>query len=159
MFLKEIDIRWSDMDANRHLANKTYIEYAAHARMGFLSSQGITPLVLAKYNFGPIAFSESIYFFKEVFVGKPIKVSLELSAASRDWMFFEFTQNFYDYKGKNFAHYQMMGSWIDLKTRKLTALPEELKPLAEKIERSSNFRVLTKEDTRKHGKKPIDLTT
>ena len=29
MFLKEFEIRWSDLDANRHLANVTYSIYAA----------------------------------------------------------------------------------------------------------------------------------
>ena len=39
-------------------------------------------------------------------------------------MFFEFHHNFYDADGKNFAHCEMMGAWIDLKERKLTALPQ-----------------------------------
>ena len=33
-FLKEFEIRWSDLDANRHLANVSYITYAGESRFG-----------------------------------------------------------------------------------------------------------------------------
>ena len=36
MFLKEFEIRWNDLDANRHLANIAYISYASDTRMAFL---------------------------------------------------------------------------------------------------------------------------
>ena len=92
-----------------------------------------------------------------MFSGRPVQVSLELSGLSEDGMFFEFSHNFYDYKGKNFAHCEMMGAWIDLKTRKLISLPKEFYSLLDQVERPDNFRVLTKEDTRKFAKKPKDL--
>jgi acyl-CoA thioester hydrolase len=51
----------------------------------------------------------------------------------------------------------MMGAWIDLKTRKLASLAPELLQRLEGVERSPNFRVLTKEDTRKNSKEPKNL--
>lgn len=157
MFIREFEIRWNDIDANRHLANKAYIEYAAHTRMSFLLQQGFDSALLGKHNIGPVVFYEHIYYFKEVFYGKPIKVSLELSGMSEDGMFFEFRHNYYDYKGRNFAHCEMMGAWLDLKTRKLIPLPDEMKEFMNKVERPDNFKVLTKEDTRKFTKTPVDL--
>ncbi|GAA0872670.1 hypothetical protein GCM10009117_18170 [Gangjinia marincola] len=158
MFLKDFEIRWNDLDANRHLANKAYIEYAANTRMSFLTQHGFDQRALAEHNIGPVVFYEHIYYFKEVFYGKPIKVSLEISGLSEDGMLFEFTHNYYDHKGRNFAHCEMMGAWIDLKTRKLTGLPPAIFQYIEKVERPENFRVLTKADTRKHQKLPVDLT-
>ena len=158
MFVKEFEIRWNDIDANRHLANKAYIEYAAHTRMAFLIDLGFDQRSLGKLNIGPVVFYEHIYYFKEVFYGKPIKVSLELSGMSEDGKFFEFMHNFYDYKGRNFARYEMMGAWIDLSTRKLIPLPEELYRLLDTMEHPDTFRVLTKEDTRKFAKTPVDLS-
>ena len=157
MFIREFEIRWNDIDANRHLANKAYIEYAAHTRMAFLLQQGFDSTLLGKYNIGPVVFYEHIYYFKEVFYGKPIKVSLELSGMSKDGMFFEFKHNYYDYKGRNFAHCEMMGAWLDLKTRKLIPLPDEMKEFMNKVERPDDFRTLTKEDTRRFIKTPVDL--
>jgi acyl-CoA thioester hydrolase len=51
----------------------------------------------------------------------------------------------------------MMGAFIDLNTRKLTSLPEEILKKFENLSRTDNFKVITKEDTRKYGVKPIDL--
>jgi acyl-CoA thioester hydrolase len=48
----------------------------------------------------------------------------------------------------------MQGAWIDLQARKLTQLPNELLELVVKFPKSESFKVLTKEDTRKHGIKP-----
>ena len=157
MYLKEFEIRWNDIDANRHLANKAYIEYTSHTRMTFLSENGFDQRLLGKYDIGPIVFYEHIYYFKEVFYGRPIQVSLEISGLSDDGKFYEFTHNLYDHKGRNIAYAEMMGAWIDLNTRKLISLPEEMNIILERIERSSDFRVLTKEDTRKFAKIPKDL--
>jgi len=35
MYFKEFDIRWSDIDANRHLANSAYTNFMSHTRMGW----------------------------------------------------------------------------------------------------------------------------
>lgn len=157
MYYKEFEIRWNDLDANRHLANKSYVEFAAHTRMSFLIERGFDHKLLDKLNIGPVVFYEHIYYFKEVFAGKPIKVSLELSGLSEDGMFFEFRHNYYDYKGRNVAHCEILGAWIDLKTRKLIGLPDQVLPFLKDVVRSDDFRVLTKEDTRRHQKFPVNL--
>ena len=157
MYFKEFDIRWSDLDANRHLANTAYINFMSHTRMGFLMENGFDQRTLAKQNLGPVVFYEHVYYFKEVFAGKPVRVSLELKGLSEDGMYFEFLHNFYDYKGRNVASCEMMGAWIDLETRKLTSLPEDFYKNFDRLDKAEDFRVLTKEDTRKFGKRPKDI--
>ena len=126
MYLKEFEVRWSDMDANRHMANSAYINFMSHTRMSFLIDHGIDMRVMAKYNMGPVVFYEHMHYFKEVFQGMPIKVSFELGGMSEDGTFFTFIHNFYNHKGQNIAYCEMQGAWMNLGTRKLTALPEEL---------------------------------
>ncbi|RZS99125.1 acyl-CoA thioesterase [Aquimarina brevivitae] len=157
MYIKDFEIRWNDIDANRHLANKAYVEFAAHTRMSFLTENGFDQKMLGTHNIGPIVFYEHIYYFKEVFAGRPVQVSLELSGLSKDGMFFEFQHHFYDHKGNNFAHSEMMGAWMDLKTRKLIGLPEEFYGLLDRVPKPEDFKVLTKEDTRKFAKRPKNL--
>ena len=157
MYHKEFDIRWSDLDANRHLANTAYINFMSHTRMGFLIENGFGQRELAKYNIGPVVFYEHINYFKEVFAGKPVKVSLELKGLSPDGMYFEFIHNFYDYKGRNFASCEMMGGWINLHERKLTALPPQLYNNLDSLSHTQDFKFLTKEDTRRFNKKPVDI--
>lgn len=157
MFTKEFEIRWSDVDANRHLANSAYINFMSHTRMSYLIEIGFGQEEMAKNNLGPVVFYEHIYYFKEVFPGKPVRVSLELKGLSEDGMYFEFAHNFYDTKGRNVAHCEMLGAWIDLRTRKLSQLPPALYQKFNSITKTDDFRVLTKEDTRKFDKRPKDL--
>lgn len=158
MYTKEFDIRWSDLDANRHLANTAYINFMSHTRMGFLMENGFGQQELAKFNIGPVVFYEHVYYFREVFAGVPVKVSLQLRGLSQDGMYFEFVHHFYDHQGRNFASCEMMGGWIDLQDRKLTGLPSALYENLNSLSHTEDFRILTKEDTRRFGKKPVDLT-
>lgn len=158
MFLKQFEIRWSDLDANRHLANSAYINFMSHTRMSYLGQLGFNQKTMAQYQIGPVVFYEHLYYFKEVFPGKPIQVSLGFNGMSENGMFFEFQHDFYDGNGKNFARCEMMGAWMDLGTRKLTELPQDFLEAFKKIDKSPDFRILTKEDTRKHTRHPLDLS-
>ncbi len=106
---------------------------------------------------GPVVFYEHMYYFKEVLPGKPLRVSLEVAGISQDGKFFAFNHDFYDGEGKNVAHCEMMGGWISLKSRKLTALDDELLVIFNGVEKPANFRILTKADTRQFAKSPKDL--
>lgn len=157
MFFKEFEIRWSDLDANRHMANSAYINFMSHTRMAYLGQLGFNQKSMAVHNIGPVVFYEHVYYFKEAFPGRPVKVSLELVGMSEDGMFFEFRHNFYDANGKNFARCEMMGAWIDLKERKLTGLHDEFLNAFRAMERSGDFKTLTKADTRRFVQVPEDL--
>ena len=157
MYFKEFDIRWSDIDANRHLANSAYVNFMSHTRMGFLIENGLSQKEMVIHNIGPVIFHEQLFFFKEAFQGKPIRVSFELGGNSSDGMFFKFVHNFYDHKGRNIARGTMQGGWIDLTTRKLCGLPESLLPMFENAPKTPDYKILTKEDMRAHGQTPVHL--
>ena len=157
MYTKEFQVRWNDLDANRHLANSSYVNYMSHTRMSRLIELGFNHQLMTKHQIGPVVFYEHIYYFREVVPGPPIRVSLEIKGLSEDGMFFEFHHNFYDDKGRNIAHCEMLGGWISLKTRKLTSLDPELMEKFDKVEKAKDYRILTREDTRRYARKPIDL--
>ena len=157
MFFKEFDIRWSDVDANRHLANSAYINFMSHTRMAFLIQLGFNQNSMTEHNIGPVVFYEHMYFFKEVFSGKPVKVSLGFKGMSEDGKFFEFQHDFYDAKGRNFARCEMMGGWMDLANRKLMALPKVFLDAFATMDKTADFKTLTKENTRKFARMPKDL--
>ncbi|WP_204344309.1 acyl-CoA thioesterase [Psychroserpens algicola] len=158
MYKKNFEIRWSDIDANGHLANSAYTNFMSHTRMGFFIEYGFSMETLSKHGVGPVVFYEHTYYYKESFIGKPVTVSLELSGLSEDGMFFKFEHNFYNDKGEHLASSDMLGAWIDLKTRKLTTLPEALLKFSQLFPRTKNFKTLTKEDTRVEGKVPKNLS-
>lgn len=156
MYLKEFEIRWNDLDANRHLANTSYVNYMSHTRMSALMDHEIDHLTLAKYDMGPVVFYEHIFYFKEAIQGK-ISVSFELAGASEDGMFFKFVHNFYNENGDNIAACDMQGGWMDLKTRKLSALPEELLSKMHLMPKTKDFKVLDKRDMRSNSRTPRPL--
>lgn len=154
MYLKEFEVRWNDLDANRHLANSAYINFMSHTRLSFMLENGFGQANMVKHDIGPVVFYEHMFYFKEVFPGKPIHVSLQLKGISEDGMYFSFLHNFYDHKGRNVARCEMMGGWINLTERKLRALPEELFNNLSKLDKTDDFYTITKEQTRKHGQAP-----
>ncbi len=158
MYKKDFEIRWSDIDANRHLANSAYINFMSHTRTAFLQEHGFSLMELSKAGIGPVVFHEHVHYFKEAFLGQPITVSIEVSGLSEDGMFFKFDHNFYNSKGQNLAFCEIVGAWIDLKTRKLTGLPEDLLKLTASFPKTEAYKALTKEDMRSHGRLPKDLT-
>ena len=157
MYLKQFEVRWNDLDANMHLANSTYFNYMAHTRMAFLNDHGLSLEAIGAQKIGPVVFYEHMYYMKEILPGMQIRVSLELKGMSEDGMFFEFNHNFYDENGRHLAHCEMMGGWIDLNTRKLVGLTNDLLVSFSAAEKAEGFKVLTKADTRKYFKPPKDL--
>jgi len=158
MFLKEFEIRWNDLDANRHLANVSYLAFASETRLAFLNQMGLSIADLKHLAIGPVVFNERLFYFKEVLPDDSIRVSFELAALSKEGMFFEFEHNYFNSKGENVARCEMMGAWMDLNTRKLTLLPEELLNAFEKTHKTKNFRIITSEDTRRWNQTPKPLT-
>jgi acyl-CoA thioester hydrolase len=50
-----------------------------------------------------------------------------------------------------------MGGWINLTERKLRELPEDLFKSLNSLSKTDDFKILTKEDTRKFGQVPQHL--
>ena len=157
MYKKDFEIRWSDVDGNGHMANSAYLNFMSHTRVGFLNEHGFSMKQLIEYGIGPVVFSEKIHYFKESFLGQTLTVTLAVAGLSDDGMFFKFEHNLYNQKGKHVSTCDILGAWMNLKTRSLTILPEQLKTLVSQFPKSSNFKVLTKEDTRQSGKRPQNL--
>lgn len=160
MFLNKMEIRWSDLDPNQHLANSGYVNFMSATRMKYMVTQGISYADLKKWQLGPVVLREQIHYFKEVFPGKPIYVSQEVSGSSKEGEFYEIRHNFYNHKGENFARGIMTGTWIDLKTRKITFPHSEITKKLMSENRSKDFKILDPKDIRLKNIFPenIDLT-
>lgn len=157
MFLKEFEIRWNDLDANRHLANITYLSFASETRMAYLNQIGLSHKDLQQLKIGPVVLNEQLFYFKEVLPDDQIRVSFELEGMSEEGTFFSFVHNFYNLKRIHVARCEMTGAWINLETRKLTPLPEKLiRPFKDTV-KTATFKMLTAADTRAHGRIPQDL--
>jgi acyl-CoA thioester hydrolase len=157
MYKKEFDVRWSDLDPNRHMANSAYQNFMSHTRMAFLIENNFGQREMAQYNTGPVVFNENIFYFKEIHQGKPVTVSCEVTGMSEDGSMFSFRHNFYDHKGRNVARGLMTGAWLNLKERKIMPLHSDLHEKIKHFPRSTDFIILEKSHMRAHGEFPQDL--
>lgn len=126
-FFAETTVRWSDLDANMHLANASYMNFTSHARISFLRHCGIKLSDLAKYGIGPAVLREEFSFFREAHEGQAIKISVAVSGNSEDGEIFEFEHNLYDkHTGTHIAYSRVFGVWFSMKDRRKTPPPAEM---------------------------------
>jgi acyl-CoA thioester hydrolase len=120
-FYTETRIRWSDLDANRHLANASYMNFTSFARMEFLKHLGISMKHLAKSNLGPAVLREEFSFFKEGYDSEDVIITVEVTGMSAQGEMFEFTHNLYKKAdGTHMAHAKILGVWFGMEQRKIT---------------------------------------
>ena len=156
-FFKKFEIRWSDVDANRHLGNTWYISYMSHVRMSFFTEIGFGQLEMAKNKIGPVITYERVHYFKEIMPDQSIWVSLSLKGISDDATIFKFMHRFYNQEGRNLAACEMMGTWIDLESRKIKKPPQHLFHLINKLDHEEPFEELTIGDLKSNGLRPSHL--
>lgn len=123
-YVKTIQIRWADIDANRHLRHSAYYDYAATLRMMILSENGLTTEKLEQLQIGPVLFREEAVFRREIRLEDVITVDVELLKATPDYSRWSFRHNFLKADGSLAAVVNIDGAWIDMVKRKL-AMPDE----------------------------------
>lgn len=157
-FFVELTVRWSDLDANRHLANASYMNFSSHARINYLRECGVTMKKLAEWGLGPAVLREEFSFFKESFENQTIIVTVELSGVSEKNEIFEFTHNFYSKKdGTHLAFSRVFGVWFSMENRKITPPPPEM---IEKLKLAINpekTRRLSLDDIKNLPVKPLNI--
>lgn len=125
-FFAETVVRWSDLDANRHLANASYMNFTSFARIAYLRKYGISMQNLAKWNIGPAVLREEFSFFREAHDGQEIIITVEQTGISTKGEMFEFEHNLYLKDGTHLAYSRVFGVWFSMDKRKITPPPREM---------------------------------
>ncbi len=125
-FLKDVEIRWADLDPNFHMLHSKYYDLGAYIRMCYLVESGITPTVMRNLNLGAILIREECIFRREILFGDKVQIDLLLSKSRRDASRWSIRHHIYKNDNKLCATINVDGAWIDTIKRKLTGLPEEI---------------------------------
>ncbi len=131
--------KWSDFDANKHMRHTAYNDYAAESRLRFLKDHGFGVDEMEKNNIGPILFSDTIIYRKEIRLGEDIHVELFLEASSKNGERFKIMHHIYREDGALAATISAYLAWIDLTKRKLAAPPVTFLKTIDHIEKLPNF--------------------
>ncbi len=156
VYYHKFEVRWSDIDANRHLANSAYVEYCAQTRMAFMSKNKMGLRELNRWGIGPVILHERFSFFKEVYMDQEVYVSLEIDGFSEDGSIYQFLHKFYLPDGTHLATSEAFGVWIDMMLRKSTNPPDDILEVLTQF-KSPNHTVFTKEDIKKLPFRPENL--
>jgi acyl-CoA thioester hydrolase len=124
-FEKEIEIRWSDVDQNRHVRHSAYYDYAAHLRTKFLAEIGFDAQKLNELNIGPVILKEECNFLKELNPNETVTVNVLIGDNLNHPTRWTFHHEVFNQKGEKCAHITVRGVWINLKLRRITKPPIE----------------------------------
>lgn len=122
-FSLPIQVRWSDIDQNRHLRHSAYYDYGATVRVACFSQYGLTNQKFEELRIGPILFREEALFKREIKFEDRVTVDLEVTKASPDFSRWSIRHHFYKEDGILAALINLDGAWMDILTRKL-AVPD-----------------------------------
>jgi acyl-CoA thioester hydrolase len=118
-----IQVRWSDIDQNRHLRHSAYYDYGATVRIDCFSKHGLTSLKFEELRIGPILFREEAIFKREIKFEDTITVDLAVTKATPDFSRWSIRHHLYKADGTLSAIINLDGAWIDTLKRKL-AVPD-----------------------------------
>ena len=135
-------MRWSDLDANRHVRNTVFSEFATHARFRLLEAHGFGQARFEVLRFGPVMFREEIRYRRERVFGEEVDVSVVFAGLSEDGSQWRVQQEVTRADGKQAAVLTIDGAWIHLDHRRLVAPPGELLTLLRGLARTEEFETL-----------------
>ncbi|RXZ44374.1 acyl-CoA thioesterase [Crenobacter cavernae] len=138
-FLKPVEIRWSDIDANRHMRHSAYADLCTHARVEWLQATGFGADYFARHGFGPVLFKESTEYLREARLGDRLTVDVELLGASADAARWRFRQTMRRDDGVAVAVHEVAGAWLDLAARKLIAPPDAMQAAMATLPKCADF--------------------
>src|SRR6266498_2249683 len=141
-FIKEIQLRWSDLDPNFHLRHSVYYDWGAFCRIEFLKEFDLTPNVMQRLHFGPILFREECVFKKEIRDGDKITIDLTLLKARKNYSRWSIRHNIIKNRDNVSAILTVDGAWINTMERKLAIPPADAKKVFSQMPVDENFQWL-----------------
>lgn len=141
---QDIQLRWADIDANRHLRHSVYYDYGASMRMKVLSDRGLTIKKLEEFRMGPVLFREEAIFKREVVFEDKLTLTVELVRSTPDYG--RWSLRHYFMKGDVVAAIlNIDGAWIDLEKRKLAPANDFIKNIFEQFPKAEDFQFVVPE--------------
>ena len=138
-YCKEYEVKWADIDANRHMRHSAYNDYAAQARVSIFTEHGLSMDEIAKMGLGPILFREETKFYREVNLFDKITVTFKVKAMRKDGSRWSVLHEVFKEDGTQAAAITVDGAWIDLQTRRLGKPSEKLLEIFSHFPRTEDF--------------------
>jgi acyl-CoA thioester hydrolase len=141
-YSKTYRIRFSDIDANKHVNNAVYVDAVGEVRYEFFAENGFPPERFDQLGIGPVYTKITTQFLREVLLGETVSITFTLTGLSPQGMFWRVHHDILKSNGKKAVILDMEGTVLDLTTRKPTPSSEELMRVFQLIPHSEDFEIL-----------------
>lgn len=135
-FNLKFNIKWSDVDPNMHLRHSVYMDFSDQTRVKYFDSKGVSFLDFRDLQIGPILFSTTNQFYKEVLLNEQVTVNCKLAEVSPDFRKWTVVHEVFKENGDLAAKITANGAWFDLQKRKVVVPPENIQKTLNEMERS-----------------------
>ena len=126
-YTKIFVVRWGECDVNGHMRNTVYSEYGVETRVCYLAEHGFPFSRIEEIGLGPVILREEIDYLHELRLGETVEVDCTRLGLSPDGARFKLAHDFWRPGGKKAARVVLLGGWLDLRARKLTPPPDDLR--------------------------------
>lgn len=142
LFIKEVQVRWSDLDPNVHLRHSVYYDWGAFCRIEFFQSHGLTTGLMQQLHFGPILFREECVFRKEIRLGDKVAITMKMVKAKRDFSRWTIQHDILKNGEVLSAVLTVDGAWLNTAERKLATPPAKVAEVFSQIPADKDFQWL-----------------
>jgi acyl-CoA thioester hydrolase len=125
-FTRHFVVRWADLDANGHLRNTAYAEFANDTRVSLFASLGYSWARFQSLHLGPVLFREEIEYRREAAIGDEVIVDALAAGVAPDASRWSIRHRLWKGDGTEMAQVMVVGAWLDLDLRKLAPPPRDL---------------------------------
>jgi acyl-CoA thioester hydrolase len=141
-YTRTFTVRWGDCDMNGHVRNTIYSEYCIETRLALLEERGVGYDFFAEHHLGPVILREEIDYLREIRAGETVTVDFSALGLAPDVSRFKLAHDLWKPDGKQAAHVVLTGGWLDHRTRRLVAPPQQLQDAFHAVPRAPGFEEL-----------------
>ena len=137
------EVRWADIDANRHVRYSAYIDAAAELRYRFFTEHNLPSEAFDNLGVGPVYTSLAANFFREVRLGETLTITYLLTGLSPQGIRWKVQHDFLKANRKKAVTISLEGTILNLATRQPAVPTPEIMAVFQQVPRSDDFEVLS----------------
>jgi acyl-CoA thioester hydrolase len=139
---RRFQVRWADLDMNRHMRNTAYSEYATDVRVSFLEEHGFGFAEFARRGFGPVIHREEATYSREIGPGAAFEIDYRVAGLAPDGSRWRVEHRVVRADGKQAAVLRIDGVWLDMGSRRPIPPPPELLEALRRVARTPDYEEL-----------------
>jgi acyl-CoA thioester hydrolase len=141
-YSKTYEIRFSDIDANRHVNHAVYVDAAGDLRYRFFAEHGFPPERFHELGISPVYTAITSQFLREVQMGETVTITFTITGLSPQGSRWKVHHDVLKSNGKKAVVIDVEGLIIDLASRRAVAPIPELLEVFHLCPRAQDFEVM-----------------